>query len=41
MVQSVFLTEPDFGTIITDVGPKNLDATLVDNVKEKDRTKYD
>ena len=41
VVQSVFLTEPDFGTIITDVGPKNLDATLVDNIKEKDRTKYD
>lgn len=41
VVQSVFLTEPDFGTIITDVGPKNLDATLIDNIKEKDRTKYD
>ena len=39
--QSVFLTEPDFGTLITDLGPKNLDATLVDNIKEKDRTKYD
>ena len=39
--QSVFLTETDFGTTITDHGPKNLDATLVDNIKEKDRTKYD
>lgn len=36
--QSVFLTEPEHGTIISDLGTKGLDAVLVDNMKEKDRT---
>lgn len=36
--QSVFLTEPEYGTIISDLGSKGLDAEIVDNMKEKDRT---
>ena len=35
--QSVFLTEPEYGTIINDIGSKGLDAVIVDNQKVKDK----